>query len=333
VAALGALSELCDHRSDRDHQLEDDHNLLKRLSDGLDDLDRDSGDRGYCDNKGDDGEDHTGLLRVNLWRRRRCAVSAAALIQAFDFESQAVRVVLRGEQPWFVAADVCRVLEIANARDAVSTLEDDEKMTVANTDSHSGKRGGAQCYNVISESGLYALIFKSRKAEAKRFRKWVTSEVLPAIRKDGEYRAAQATANTERGQLARLRRLLLETAEDVRSGKLTPGKAQAIAITGQRYLETLKLEAEAMGYENVLGLPSGKATDGFLQKPRSGDELLQDLSQPTLPGAETDEPALPSDASAVQEGVERTEPETGGDAREGLQAPEMDSGDGSGADA
>jgi prophage antirepressor-like protein len=252
----------------------------------------------------------------------------SAMIQAFDFESQAVRVVVRGEQPWFVAADVCRVLEHSNSRMAVATLDADEK-GVSNLDT----LGGSQGMTVINESGLYALIFKSRKAEAKRFRKWVTAEVLPAIRKDGEYRAAQATANTERGQLARLRRLLLETAEDVRSGKLTPGKAQAIAITGQRYLETLKLEAEAMGYENVLGLPSGKATDGFLQKPRSGDELLQELSQPTLPGAETDEPALPSDASAVQEGVERAEPETGGDAREGLQAPEMDSGDGSGADA
>jgi prophage antirepressor-like protein len=258
----------------------------------------------------------------------------SAMIQAFDFESQAVRVVVSSEQPWFVAADVCRVLDIANSRDAVGSLDADEifllsRSNVGNTDISIPNRG----MQAINESGLYALIFKSRKAEAKRFRKWVTSEVLPAIRKDGEYRAAQATASTERGQLARLRRLLLETAEDVRSGKLTPGKAQAIAITGQRYLETLKLEAEAMGYENVLGLPSGKATDGFLQKPRSGDELLQDLSQPTLPGAETDEPALPSDASAVQEGVERTEPETGSDAREGLQAPEMDSGDGSGADA
>jgi prophage antirepressor-like protein len=260
----------------------------------------------------------------------------SAMIQAFDFESQAVRVVLRGEQPWFCGADVCRALGLGNASQAIKGNEkagalglDTDEWGVTNLDTPSAQ----QAMLVVSESGLYALIFKSRKSEAKRFRKWVTSEVLPAIRKDGEYRAAQATANMERGQLARLRRLLLETAEDVRSGKLTPGKAQAIAITGQRYLETLKLEAEAMGYENVLGLPSGKATDGFLQKPRSGDELLQDLSQPTMPGAETDEPALPGDAGAVQEGVERTEPETGGDAREGLQAPEMDSGDGSGADA
>lgn len=263
-------------------------------------------------------------------------MSAAALIQAFDFESQAVRVVLRGEHPWFVAADVCRVLGLGNTSLAINGradredggLDDDEKgVATVNT------LGGGQNLLTINESGLYALIFKSRKAEARRFRKWVTSEVLPAIRKDGEYRAAQATANTERGQLARLRRLLLETAEDVRSGKLTPGKAQAIAITGQRYLETLKLEAEAMGYENVLGLPSGKATDGILRQRGSSDELLQDVPQPTLPRAETDEPNLPSEAAGGEEGLERTQPEAGGDAREGLQAPEMDRGDGSGADA
>jgi prophage antirepressor-like protein len=109
------------------------------------------------------------------------------LIQTFDFASLPVRVLMRDDAPWFVAADVCRVLDIANSRDAVGALDDDEKMTVANTDGHSGQRGGAQSFNLISESGLYALIFKSRKPEARKFRKWVTSEVLPAIRQTGQY--------------------------------------------------------------------------------------------------------------------------------------------------
>ena len=108
-------------------------------------------------------------------------------LEIFDFNTVPVRVLLRDEQPWFVAADVCRVLEIQNPRDAVSGLDEDEKMTVDNTDGHSGKRGGSQSFNVISESGLYTLIFKSRKAEAKKFRKWVTAEVLPAIRRTGGY--------------------------------------------------------------------------------------------------------------------------------------------------
>lgn len=100
----------------------------------------------------------------------------------FDFDEQAVRVLMRDGAPWFVAADVCRVLEIGNSRDAVSRLDDDEK-GVATTDT----LGGAQKMTIISESGLYALIVTSRKAEARRFRKWVTGEVLPSIRRNGRY--------------------------------------------------------------------------------------------------------------------------------------------------
>lgn len=107
-------------------------------------------------------------------------------LTTFDFQDAPVRVMMRDEQPWFVAADVCRVLEIANSRDAVSGLDDDEKTTVGNTDSRPGQPG-AKSFQIISESGLYALVFKSRKPEAKTFRKWVTAEVLPALRQTGKY--------------------------------------------------------------------------------------------------------------------------------------------------
>ena len=83
---------------------------------------------------------------------------------------------------WFVAADVCRVLDIKNSRDAVADLDDDEK-GVVNTDT----LGGKQEMNIINESGLYSLILRSRKPEAKAFRKWITSEVIPSIRKTGSY--------------------------------------------------------------------------------------------------------------------------------------------------
>lgn len=106
-----------------------------------------------------------------------------AAIIPFDFEEQAVRVVMRDDAPWFVAADVCRVLEIGNPRDALSRLEDDEKDGVGITDTI----GRNQITNVINESGLYALILTSRKPAAKRFRKWVTAEVLPALRTQGRY--------------------------------------------------------------------------------------------------------------------------------------------------
>ena len=101
----------------------------------------------------------------------------------FEFKSHEVRTVIIDGEPWFVAKDVCEILEIANARDAVAALDSDEKDGVGITDAI----GREQKTTVVSESGLYALIFKSRKPQAKAFRKWVTSEVLPQIRKTGKY--------------------------------------------------------------------------------------------------------------------------------------------------
>lgn len=92
------------------------------------------------------------------------------------------RTIIRDGEPWFVLADVCRALEIANSRDAASRLDEDEK-DVANTDT----LGGTQRVAIINESGLYSLILTSRKESAKRFKRWVTSEVLPTIRKTGGY--------------------------------------------------------------------------------------------------------------------------------------------------
>lgn len=84
---------------------------------------------------------------------------------------------------WFVASEVCALLGIKNPRDAVSSLDDDEKSSVVISDGTSGNPNKT----IISESGLYALVFKSKKESAKRFRKWITKEVIPAIRKTGSY--------------------------------------------------------------------------------------------------------------------------------------------------
>lgn len=93
------------------------------------------------------------------------------------------RTVDRDGEPWFVLADVCKVLDIANPRDAASRLDDDEKDAVGITDAI----GRPQQQTIINESGLYSVILTSRKEGAKRFKKWVTSEVLPSIRKTGSY--------------------------------------------------------------------------------------------------------------------------------------------------
>ncbi|WP_332116083.1 phage antirepressor [Azorhizobium caulinodans] len=100
----------------------------------------------------------------------------------FEFESQAVRVIDRDGEPWFVGNDVCAVLEVADARQAVARLDEDER-GVFNVPTPSGD----QEMRCINESGLYSLVLTSRKPAAKRFKKWVTAEVLPTIRKTGAY--------------------------------------------------------------------------------------------------------------------------------------------------
>ena len=106
-------------------------------------------------------------------------------ITPFHFGDQQVRVISddRGE-PWFVGADVCEALALRNSRDAMARLDEDEK-GVAITDT----LGGPQEMLTINESGLYSLILTSRKPSAKKFKKWVTSEVLPSIRRTGAYTA------------------------------------------------------------------------------------------------------------------------------------------------
>lgn len=93
-----------------------------------------------------------------------------------------VRVVEIDGEPWFVAADVCRVLEIGNPSQALTRLDADEKGIIS-----IDTRGGEQPMCIINESGLYALTITSRKPYAKKFRKWLTGEVAVSIRKHGAY--------------------------------------------------------------------------------------------------------------------------------------------------
>lgn len=103
-------------------------------------------------------------------------------LASYQFEQETVRVVMIGEEPWWVAADVAKVLGYRDSANMVRNLDDDEKgIHISDT------LGGQQELNVISESGLFAAILKSRKPEAKRFRRWVTGEVLPTLRKTGRY--------------------------------------------------------------------------------------------------------------------------------------------------
>lgn len=100
----------------------------------------------------------------------------------YNFEQMPVRIAMRDGEPWFLAPDVATVLGYKHAPHMVRMLDEDEKgVQIVDT------LGGQQQQSIISESGLYAAILKSRRPEAKRFRRWVTGEVLPAIRRTGRY--------------------------------------------------------------------------------------------------------------------------------------------------
>lgn len=103
-----------------------------------------------------------------------------------------VRIIEREDQPWFVAKDVCDALGLDNVSMALTRLDDDEKgINPIDTP------GGRQNLSIVSESGLYALILRSDKPAAKAFRKWVTSEVLPSLRKDGFYASRLSPGDRE----------------------------------------------------------------------------------------------------------------------------------------
>lgn len=103
-------------------------------------------------------------------------------IQLFNYRENPVRTIEKDGQIWFVAKDICDILELGNITETLRSLDDDELSSVIL------KSGGQNReMRLVSESGMYALVFKSRKEEAKKFRKWVTSEVLPQIRETGRY--------------------------------------------------------------------------------------------------------------------------------------------------
>jgi prophage antirepressor-like protein len=131
-------------------------------------------------------------------------------LQAFAFDSHAVRVVTINDAPWFVAKDVAQCLGLTHHRDATRKLDDDEKDGVEITDAI----GRLQQTTVISESGLYTMVLRCDGAttpgtSAHTFRKWITSEVLPSIRKTGSYSAPNAAPMGELAQvLVRVDRLI-----------------------------------------------------------------------------------------------------------------------------
>ena len=118
--------------------------------------------------------------------------NASSALRLFENPQFRVRVIMRLGDPWFVAKDACDCLTIADASQACQNLDDDEKQVVTREfDSLLFRESKAQAMTLISESGLYTLVMRSNKPEAKAFKRWVTHEVLPSIRKTGSYSVTQ----------------------------------------------------------------------------------------------------------------------------------------------
>lgn len=154
-------------------------------------------------------------------------------LQTFDYNGSQVRTVEKDGEAWWVLSDVCRVLELSDTRRTAERLDEDELTRLR---LHSG--GQSREMYAINESGLYNVILRSDKPQAKPFRKWVTSEVLPTIRKTGQYNAK-------------------------------PNKALEIKETNARvrlsnaFLKLAKVDTLSSEYKNILVAKAAEALTGF----------------------------------------------------------------------
>ena len=181
------------------------------------------------------------------------------VIQSFNFNTTSpVRAFEKDGLTWFVAADVCKALEIQNPTQALEKLDDDERsmFNIGRSEIH----GGGGNVNIINESGLYILILRSRKAmeqgsTAWKFRKWVTSEVLPTIRKTGGYQVGQKTTADDRTGLRQAVAALV--------GRKGIDYSSAYSMIHQRFnveaIEDIPAEKlpEAVAYVHALTLHTG----------------------------------------------------------------------------
>lgn len=197
------------------------------------------------------------------------------VIQSFNFNTTSpVRAFEKGGLTWFVAADVCKALEIQNPTQALEKLDDDERsmFNIGRSEIH----GGGGNVNIINESGLYILILRSRKAmeqgsTAWKFRKWVTSEVLPTIRKTGGYQIGQKTTADDRTGLRQAVAALV--------GRKGIDYSSAYSMIHQRFnveaIEDIPAEKlpEAVAYAHALTLHTGLTGEVLDAPPKAEPKL------------------------------------------------------------
>ncbi len=168
----------------------------------------------------------------------------------FSFQSHQLRIVERDGEPWFVAKDVAAILEHSNHRMMLNMLDEDEKgVSIVYTP------GGPQEMAIISESGLYHAIFLSRKPQAKAFRRWVTEEVLPAIRKTGGYQMDPDAIAIPKDEYIALLKAKMEILEKRQA--IQPGPRAWTAEEDQKLLD---LRRQGLGFTRI-GYRLGRSSD------------------------------------------------------------------------
>lgn len=175
----------------------------------------------------------------------QATIPCAAAPQVFQFHTAQIRTVIINGEPWFFAADVCAALSIVNTNTALAGLDDDEKCE------HRQYEGSGRKPLLINESGLYSLILRSRKPQAKAFRRWVTNDVLPAIRKTGRYATPAAPEAPRRPSLVDVR-LLRQTLRQIAEVVVPGNVGQFIAFAEERILSDNGIFSWAQADASVL---------------------------------------------------------------------------------
>lgn len=208
-------------------------------------------------------------------------------VATFNFREKEVRTIQNNGEPWFVLADVCKVLELTTPKKVADRLDADEKgVSLIHT------LGGQQNMTIINESGLYAVILRSDKPQAKAFRKWVTSEVLPTLRKTGTYTLKsddtkmRMLATREENAKIRKAQLLYKVSKDCGVPKYQQVLQSHITrlLTGQQLLPLpaakLTFSAEEIGHR--LGLTAcmvGRLTNAYNLKNEEFGEWVYDKAK------------------------------------------------------
>lgn len=187
-------------------------------------------------------------------------------IVPFDYGDRPVRTVTIANEPWFVAADVCHVLGLSNVSQTVSYLDKDDCDTTLIT-----SEGGQQrTVNIVSEFGLYDLVMKSRKPEAKAFKRWITHEVIPQIRRNGVYVAPPGGAvipEQRNGELVSLEALrgvidnMIAIRLDTAQAAQTATEARQLAERNEARLDALEGQHDwlpALAFARLNGLPTSQ---------------------------------------------------------------------------